>query len=148
MPERCGVRAGRKRVPLREASRPLVRCQRFLATTRPPVRLSEHVLGEEVVGVEGRPPFGRTNRLFEATGVDELGAQTRMLGRVERILLDDASHLDGGVLEPTVAAIGDALGEWPGSAKAGERKLRLFDDRLLGLALERLGARRNGPRDA
>lgn len=51
-------------------------------------------------------------------------------------------------VEPTVAAIGDALGEWPGSAKAGERKLRLFDDRLLGLALERLGARRNGPRDA
>jgi O-acetyl-ADP-ribose deacetylase (regulator of RNase III) len=50
-------------------------------------------------------------------------------------------------VEPTVGAIRDSLGEWPGSAKAGERKLRLFDDRLLDLALERLGARRNGPRD-
>lgn len=30
------------------------------------------------------------------------------------------------------------LAAWPGGAGAGERKLRIFDDRMLGLALERL----------
>ena len=39
---------------------------------------------------------------------------------------------------PTVGALRDALRSWPGGPGAGARKLRLFDDRLLGLALERL----------
>ena len=39
------------------------------------------------------------------------------------------------------AELGDiraGLAEWPGGAGSGERKLRIFDDRLIGLALERL----------
>jgi hypothetical protein len=38
-----------------------------------------------------------------------------------------------------VTAIKQALAQWPGGADAGERKLRLFDDRLLALACRRLG---------
>jgi O-acetyl-ADP-ribose deacetylase (regulator of RNase III) len=42
-------------------------------------------------------------------------------------------------IRPNVAAIKDALKAWPGGNEAAERKLKLFDDRLLGLALDRVG---------
>ena len=38
----------------------------------------------------------------------------------------------------TVAAVKEALRTWPGGRTAAARKLKLFDDRLLGLAVERL----------
>lgn len=41
---------------------------------------------------------------------------------------------------PLLEEVKKALATWPGGKDAGERKLRIFDDRLLGLALERLGA--------
>ena len=40
--------------------------------------------------------------------------------------------------QPNVDAVRTGLEDWPGGAKAGERKRRLFDDRLIGLALGRL----------
>ena len=40
--------------------------------------------------------------------------------------------------QPTVAAVKRALASWPGGGAAGIRKLRLFDDRSIELALERL----------
>jgi len=40
--------------------------------------------------------------------------------------------------EPTAPALRAAPATWPGGAGAGERKLRLFDERRLGLALDRL----------
>lgn len=46
--------------------------------------------------------------------------------------------LDQEGVEPTTEAVRAALRRWPGSPSAVERKLRLFDDRLIGLALERL----------
>jgi O-acetyl-ADP-ribose deacetylase (regulator of RNase III) len=39
-----------------------------------------------------------------------------------------------------LGAIRQALAEWPGTKGAGERKLRIFDQRLLELALQRLAA--------
>lgn len=42
--------------------------------------------------------------------------------------------------EPTLAGIRSALGHWPAGASAIERKQRLFTDRLVALALERLQA--------
>lgn len=39
---------------------------------------------------------------------------------------------------PTLEALRDALEHWPGGRPAARRKLRLFDDRLLSLALARL----------
>jgi len=43
-------------------------------------------------------------------------------------------------VSPTVPAIQAGLEQWPGGAEAGSRKLRLFNTRLIGLALERLTA--------
>lgn len=42
-------------------------------------------------------------------------------------------------VEPTVPALHEGLAHWPAGARASKRKQRLFDDRVLGLALERLG---------
>jgi len=41
--------------------------------------------------------------------------------------------------EATVPGVKQGLKDWPGGRAAANRKLRLFDDRLLGLALARLG---------
>lgn len=43
-----------------------------------------------------------------------------------------------GMCRPTVDDLRSGLAEWPGGKTAGCRKLKLFDDRLLRLALERL----------
>lgn len=43
--------------------------------------------------------------------------------------------------QPTVQAVREGLRNWP--AGAGERKLRLFDDRAIRIALDRLTARAN-----
>jgi O-acetyl-ADP-ribose deacetylase (regulator of RNase III) len=40
--------------------------------------------------------------------------------------------------EPATHSIQEGLRSWPGGADAGTRKLRLFDERLIGLALDRL----------
>jgi O-acetyl-ADP-ribose deacetylase (regulator of RNase III) len=42
--------------------------------------------------------------------------------------------------QPEVAALREGLARWPGGADAGQRKQRLFDDRLLQLALSRLAS--------
>jgi O-acetyl-ADP-ribose deacetylase (regulator of RNase III) len=41
-------------------------------------------------------------------------------------------------MEPSVSTIRDGLGKWPGGEGSAQRKQRLFDERLIGLALERL----------
>jgi len=40
--------------------------------------------------------------------------------------------------EPTVAAVREGLRRWPAGDEAAERKLRLFDERAIGIALDRL----------
>lgn len=42
--------------------------------------------------------------------------------------------------ERTLDAVKQSLGHWPGGKTAARRKQKLFDDRLLGLAIDRLGA--------
>lgn len=42
---------------------------------------------------------------------------------------------------PDAPSVRNSLRQWPGGKTAGDRKARLFDDRLLGLALERLTSR-------
>jgi len=42
--------------------------------------------------------------------------------------------------EPKLSAIKSALAEWPGGKKASQRKLRIFDDRLLNLAIPKVAA--------
>ena len=42
--------------------------------------------------------------------------------------------------EPSIEAVREALQQWPGGQDAGQRKRRLFDERAIGLALDRLHA--------
>jgi O-acetyl-ADP-ribose deacetylase (regulator of RNase III) len=46
--------------------------------------------------------------------------------------------LHNQLARPSVGSVKNALREWPGGEGAGERKLRLFDDRLIAVALTRL----------
>jgi len=46
--------------------------------------------------------------------------------------------LSEGNVDATVPAVKAALLEWPGGSDAGQRKLALFDDRMIELALDRL----------
>ena len=46
--------------------------------------------------------------------------------------------LSMGSSKPTLESVRAGLRSWPGGRSAGERKLRLFDDRLMSLALARL----------
>lgn len=48
--------------------------------------------------------------------------------------------LSEGGCEPSVEGLRRGLGSWPGGRSAARRKLKLFDGRLLNLALERLTA--------
>jgi len=41
-------------------------------------------------------------------------------------------------VEPSLPAVKSALSQWRGGERAGERKLRLFDDKMLSIALNRL----------
>lgn len=41
-------------------------------------------------------------------------------------------------VEPTVPEVKKGLSNWAGSIDAGQRKLRIFDDRLIGIALDQL----------
>lgn len=54
-----------------------------------------------------------------------------LLATVDWLLAKDA-------VEPTVSALREGLRQWHGGSGAAERKDRLFDDRALGIALERL----------
>lgn len=41
-------------------------------------------------------------------------------------------------VSPTIEAVREGMRNWSGGADAAERKVRLFDDRVLGIALEEL----------
>ncbi len=41
-------------------------------------------------------------------------------------------------IEPKVTAIKEALTHWPGGDQSAARKSRLFDDRIVGIALDSL----------
>jgi O-acetyl-ADP-ribose deacetylase (regulator of RNase III) len=53
-----------------------------------------------------------------------------LLATVDWLLLNGA--------EPTTSSVRESLVDWPGGRAAGQRKRKLFDDRLVGLAIERL----------
>ena len=53
------------------------------------------------------------------------------LATIDWLLVKDSS-------EPTIEAVKEGLKHWSGGSSAGERKLRLFSDKLIKLSLERL----------
>lgn len=75
-----------------------------------------------------RPALEATTRLIDGFE-SPLGME--LLATVDWLL-----HQVG--VEPSIAAIKAGLRTWPGGQRAAERKLQLFDDRLIGLALQQL----------
>jgi O-acetyl-ADP-ribose deacetylase (regulator of RNase III) len=90
--------------------------------------LREYLEGSEASGY--RPVLERTLNIirgFESPlGMEVLATLDWLISR---------EHI-----ERTVPAVRQALVMWPGGEAAGARKQKLFDDRLIGLALERLAA--------
>lgn len=88
------------------------------------------------------------NAYLNADGLEYLPALTHTAGIIdgfesplgmELLATVDWLLVEGGI-EPATESVRQALGNWPGGKSAARRKLELFDDRLLGLALERLTA--------
>jgi O-acetyl-ADP-ribose deacetylase (regulator of RNase III) len=90
------------------------------------------------LGSEARPYLGAleaTTRLIDGfespLGMELLATVDWLLARKGR--------------RPEITDIREGLRHWPGGRSAGERKLRIFDDRLIGVALERLETRAAAP---
>ena len=82
---------------------------------------------------EARPYLGALERTAERIAGFESPLGMELLGTIDWLVSRGSRRLD---LEDIKAG----LAVWPGGSQAGERKLRIFDDRLIGLAIERLAA--------
>lgn len=80
-------------------------------------------------GETGRylPALDETTRIIEGF---ESPFGLELLGTVDWLLAHDC--------EPNVDGVRTGLADWPGGAEAAARKLELFDERVVGMALERL----------
>lgn len=89
-----------------------------------------------MASVDARPyrePLDATTTLIEGF---ESPLEMELLATVHWLLVRERTSADA-------SAIKDALKKWPGGSRAGERKLRLFDDRLIEIALQRLTSTSN-----
>ena len=84
-------------------------------------------------GPEGRPYVPALEQTAELIDGFESPLGMELLATVDWLLREEG-------VEPDAEALRRALGRWPGGPAAARRKQDLFDERLLGLALERLGA--------
>lgn len=82
-------------------------------------------------GAETKPHLPALERTAELIDGFESPLGMELLATVDWLLFKEGCAA-------TVPAIQACLGKWPGGAEAGKRKLKLFDDRLIHLALERL----------
>ncbi len=83
---------------------------------------------QEGEGKPYRPVIEETKRLIDGFE-SPLGME--LLATVDWLL-------SMGSIKPTLESVRAGLRGWPGGRSAGERKIRLFDDRLMRLALARL----------
>jgi hypothetical protein len=91
------------------------------------------VVAEYLENGEGREYLRALARTAETIDGFESPLGMELLATVDWLLV--AEHA-----ERTVESLRAALAHWPGNKAAARRKLELFDDRMLGLALERLTA--------
>lgn len=82
-------------------------------------------------GQEAKPYLSALERTEEVIDGFESPLGMELLATVDWLLCREGCAA-------TVPDIKAGLANWAGGAEAGKRKLRLFDDRLIGLALERL----------
>ena len=80
---------------------------------------------------EARPYLDALERTAERIAGFESPLGMELLGTLDWLISREGCR-------PDLEAIKAGLAAWPGGSQAGERKLKIFDDRLIGLALERL----------
>lgn len=136
--DRYGPYADRLRHLLNNLDGSYLHCDKRLSDAKPHdhIRFDDSRRAQVLAyleGPEGRAYLPALERTAELIDGFESPLGMELLATVDWLLTEE------GVV-PEVDAVREALGRWPGGASAGRRKLGLFDERLLGLALERLTA--------
>jgi len=146
VPHRYGPYADRLRHLLDKLDGSYLHCQRCLAGAAPGDMIwfdeanasaLEEYLHEEPAA-RYLPALDQTTHIVEGFE-SPLGLE--LLATVDWLLAIEGT-------EPNLAAVKAGLAKWTGGRDAAARKMRLFDDRLLSLALERLTSVSNGADDA
>jgi O-acetyl-ADP-ribose deacetylase (regulator of RNase III) len=134
--DRYGPYADRLRHLLDSLDGSYLHCERRLADARPsdPIWFDEPKRDRIDLYLRTSPASAFTEALEETSQLID-GFQSphgmELLATVDWLLV----HADA---EPTVPAIREQLKGWPGGPAAAARKLAMFDDRLIELALDRL----------
>jgi O-acetyl-ADP-ribose deacetylase (regulator of RNase III) len=134
-PNRYGPYADRLRHLLNGLDGSYLHCQKRLSDAGPLDLIwfedAKRERLEAFLGSEEAAPFlpalERTSAVIDGFE-SPLGME--LLATVDWLLLSGA--------EPTTSSVRESLVDWPGGHAAGQRKRKLFDDRLVGLAIERL----------
>lgn len=140
--DRYGPYADRLRHLLDSLDGSYLHCERRLADARPSDTIWFDDAKRERVELYLRSSEARqyTEALEETSQIID-GFQSphgmELLATVDWLLAE-------GDCQPTVAAIRRRLQHWPGGRDAASRKLAMFDDRLIAMALERLAPVRAG----
>jgi O-acetyl-ADP-ribose deacetylase (regulator of RNase III) len=112
-----------------------LRCNKRLADAGPMDVIGYDDAKMEKVGLYIRTEAKPYQQALDATG-DLIEGFESPLGMELLATVDWLLHQMH--VEPTVDSIRASLTEWPGGKGAGARKLKLFNDRMIGLALSRL----------
>ncbi len=142
VPHRYGPYADRLRHLLEGLDGSYLHCERRLADARPyDLVWFDERKGDAVEKYLGEEPAAQYRQVLDATGRVVEGFESplglELLATVDWLLAE-------GHAEPTLGAVKAGIARWPGGRGAGARKARLFDDRLLRLALERLAPGSSG----
>jgi hypothetical protein len=100
-------------------------CEPIWSDERRRAAVEEYLQGDETG--EYLPTLDETTRIIEGF---ESPFGLELLGTVDWLLAQEC--------EPSARGIRAGLAEWPGGRDVAARKLELFDERVVGLALERL----------
>lgn len=136
-PDRYGPFAENLRHQLNDMDGSYLHSDKRLSDAKPldPVYFDDSkadVIREFLSGDEALPYIPALDRASDIIDGFESPLGMELLSTVDWLLMNGC--------EPTTAAIRSELGKWPGGHEAGLRKLRIFDERLIGLALKQLGA--------
>lgn len=143
VPHRYGPYADRLRHLLNGLDGSYLHCERRLADARPYdlIWFDEGRQPEIEAYLREEPAAlyrGALEETSEVVGGFESPLGLELLATVDWLLAQTGS-------KPTLAAVQSGIARWPGGRGAGARKARLFDERLLGLALERLAPDAGAP---
>lgn len=139
VPHAYGPYADRLRHLLDALDGSYLHCERRLADARPTdsIWFDQAKKGRVALYLRSDPQGQRCQAALQATEEIIDGFQSphglELLATVDWLLAREDR-------EPTVASVREGLRHWPGSRRVAERKLRMFDDHQLQLALDRLAS--------